>query len=1420
MTDRESGAIRRPTLTDLAGDEPLAQLARTTWLNKTPQKVASNVVENELWGYVAGEEFSYFSLLLLEQLQALERYLWPGYNENASNHHVLLIALLANVKRQERLPVWSLLAERPDDFSTFFRRVLQLSIDSSLSTPVRTRILAFVVGAFQSLDNGLVRKECAPLVSIGIWHHLHSVVAREGRLSKTTQLQKAWRTLGKRFENADATGQSRLTFERSWLYTLLCDFLDKIYTVDIGADQKRENLIFSERFLELLCDLQSQLPTRRYVNTLLQDLNILPAIRLSALYNDGPAAAPLRDMCQLFCHYTYFPLDDQLGRPLSRQEHGQAQNARISQLQNKALKLHPEKLKILILANFGSVAQRSELSSHLDVLTDDELAELCTHLGLRTEYPEKSLVVRDRRFLMEAVVFHISRTTFYADEIQRGNPILPTEQVLYDSSMLRTDSYFPDSRPLAIPKLNLQYLSVGDFLWRSFTLYRAEAFFEIRKHVEDVIKRLQPRAGPPTRFDGFSRMAIPINRPAIVDILPPRVGEHVPAEVKAEIILDVSRLQPGVRREWESLRPGDIVYLLAVHPLDKDLKLTNGKCHQTEAETIGLKALRCAEIINTLDEDGKVMRQDRHGGAEFSRPRQRRMLLRLDAAAYSADKKSADNGKADVYESINLVVRRKARENNFKAVLQTVKQLIASDVAIPSWLNEVFLGFGDPSSAVYRRLATRLKRIDYRDTFLDWQHLVESLPGKILEPDEKIDASFAPPYVLESDLTHQPAPVLRPTKKRRRDQPNGPEASAVVEVVKVSTYTPPNTGPYPTDTPKMNAVRFTPAQIEAVSSGTQPGLTVIVGPPGTGKTDVATQIISNIYHNFPQQRTLLIAQSNQALNQLFQKIVGLNIDERHLLRLGHGEEELETEASFSKAGRVESFMARGARYLTDVQRLADSIGAVGAHGNSCETAEYFDQVWIQPRWKRYWADIQKVGSEDKDMVAAKFPFQAFFVDAPGPLFSPTAEKADLVETARGCERHMRRMFDELAEIRPFEILRRERDKANYLLVNEARIVAMTSTHAAIRRQEIASLGFHYDNVIMEEAAQVTEIENFIPFMLQKPSTPDGQRSESQLQRIVLVGDHLQNSPVIQNAAFRSYANLEQSFFQRLIRLGVPHILLDAQGRSRPSLAKLYQWRYPRLTNLPFTSSAPEFLRANAGLRYDVQFIEVADYKGKGETEPSPHFIQNLGEAEYAVALYQYMRLHGYPAAKISILCTYAGQRALIRDVLAHRCKGNRFFGMPAWVGTVDKYQGEQNDYVILSLVRTKAPGYLRDVRRLTVALSRARLGLYVLGREEVFQSSLELREAFAELLSRGPSEHKLAIVPGETFPTERGVGDEAESTEMEGVEHLGQYVFEITQARMEQSAGMSLAATTGANVEELGDGRRVIEADEDDEEER
>lgn len=51
-----------------------------------------------------------------------------------------------------------------------------------------------------------------------------------------------------------------------------------------------------------------------------------------------------------------------------------------------------------------------------------------------------------------------------------------------------------------------------------------------------------------------------------------------------------------------------------------------------------------------------------------------------------------------------------------------------------------------------------------------------------------------------------------------------------------------------------------------------PGLTLIVGPPGTGKTDVAVQIVNLLYRNYPNEKTLVITHSNHALNDIFEKI--------------------------------------------------------------------------------------------------------------------------------------------------------------------------------------------------------------------------------------------------------------------------------------------------------------------------------------------------------------------------------------------------------------------------------------------------------------------------------------------------------------------------------------------------------------------
>jgi intron-binding protein aquarius len=166
------------------------------------------------------------------------------------------------------------------------------------------------------------------------------------------------------------------------------------------------------------------------------------------------------------------------------------------------------------------------------------------------------------------------------------------------------------------------------------------------------------------------------------------------------------------------------------------------------------------------------------------------------------------------------------------------------------------------------------------------------------------------------------------------------------------------------------------------------------------------------------------------------------------------------------------------------------------------------------------------------------------------------------------------------------------------------------------------------------------------------------------------------------------------------------------------------------------------------------------------------------------------------------LTTYNGQKALIDDVLERRCRWNPLFGLPKHVSTVDKFQGQQNDYVLLSLVRTKSVGHLRDVRRLIVALSRARLGLYIFGRFKLFDNCYDLKVVFDILKERptntlwlhgqevwGPTHGRelkktgLERQGGSNWKPDKAAGGDA-VFQIDDVAHMGQYVHQMIQEQV------------------------------------
>lgn len=103
---------------------------------------------------------------------------------------------------------------------------------------------------------------------------------------------------------------------------------------------------------------------------------------------------------------------------------------------------------------------------------------------------------------------------------------------------------------------------------------------------------------------------------------------------------------------------------------------------------------------------------------------------------------------------------------------------------------------------------------------------------------------------------------------------------------------------------------------------------------------------------------------------------------------------------------------------------------------------------------------------------------------------------------------------------------------------------------------------------------------------------------------------------------------------------------------------------------------------------------------------------NRSEATFLVHLCKYLLEQGYAKGQLTVLTPYSGQVATIRQLLARRDMAK------VAVCTVDDFQGEESDIVLLSLVRSNPEGrigFLGDRHRVCVAFSRARKGFYCIG---------------------------------------------------------------------------------------------------------
>ena len=1072
--------------------------------------------------------------------------------------------------------------------------------------------ILFFIHAFNSMANDLVRNQVMRLVSPMIWHNVLPS-RRDEELDKNPLYKRAWKKLNGVFERASQPERILQSEAFNFLSNHLDRFLGVLGGVQETGELKRGLKGYCERVLEWLIDLQAQLHSRRFLNLLLQSKHVMIHCFSSHLHSRQLEGKLFRDLLERLEFYCRFEINDQSGEALNDREVMIGRCNKMSHLQMVIFKNFPE-LKHLALTSANIAQTRDQIKKDLAELPNPKLHFLLSELHLLPPPSPEEGATYDADFMMRVLVREIEE---YPSQLAVLNqmPLYPTEDIIWNENIVPqenpngSDGSQSGSGGLALPKLNLQFLTIHDYLLRNFNLFRLESTYEVRQDIEDAVYRLKPwlSTDGSCHLGGWARMAHSLEGFTIFEVGAPNVGENKPSRVRADVTIDL-KAKSNIRNEWMSLRKHDVIFLVTLRPMNQVGTLFD--YNEPFVPQVGLVYVRGCEIEGMLDDRGKVIEEGIDVNPELSGTK-RTFRVFMDPNQYKADLQNINQGKEDPYQTFNVVIRRKPKENNFKAVLETIRDLMNIHCVVPEWITNILLGLNDPDSAHYSKLPTTITSLDWKDTFLNFSHLKASFPthnviytgldgppGLEAPPDER-DKENAPDNLKVEKTIKDPLPPYKLTFTKVKDARSGKS----VDTILVKNYKHLNRGPYRFNQPKTNQIAFTPTQVEAIKSGMQPGLTMVVGPPGTGKTDVAVQIISNIYHNFPEQRTLLVTHSNQALNQLFEKIMSLDVEERHLLRMGHGEDDLDTENDYSRYGRVNYVLDQRLSLLEQVNKLHLSFGLTLENQYTCELAGYF---YVNEVLRRHEEFLRRIDTASKDgtpleeRVSKYFPFSKFFDDC--SLFCNDFHK-DL-DTAQGCFRYISKIFKQLEEFRPFELLRNGRDRSRYLLIKEAKIIAMTCTHAALKRRDLVESLFQYDNILMEESAQILEIETFIPLLLQNPD-----HGSNRLKRWIMIGDHHQLPPVIKNMAFQKFSNMEQSLFTRFVRLGVPTVDLDAQGRSRPSICNLYNWRYKNLGNLPHLHRLPEYRLGNPGLFFDFQLVDVQDYNGVGESEPNPFFYQ-------------------------------------------------------------------------------------------------------------------------------------------------------------------------------------------------------------------
>ena len=313
---------------------------------------------------------------------------------------------------------------------------------------------------------------------------------------------------------------------------------------------------------------------------------------------------------------------------------------------------------------------------------------------------------------------------------------------------------------------------------------------------------------------------------------------------------------------------------------------------------------------------------------------------------------------------------------------------------------------------------------------------------------------------------------------------------------------------------------------------------------------------------------------------------------------------------------------------------------------------------------------------------------------------------------------LQRLKDEIGELSNIDQkkYRSLQNKTEREILQAADVICCTCVGAGDPRLK----NFRFRQVLIDEATQAIEAEALIPIAMGA-------------KQVVFVGDHCQLGPVVM-CKTAAKAGLTQSLFERLVLIGIRPIRLQVQYRMHPALSEFpsnmfYEGSLQngvteddrKLLNLPEFAGKEDFpwpVPSKPMFFYSITGMEEISSSGTS--------YLNRTEASYVEKCVTHLLRMGVTPGQIGVITPYDGQRKYVSDYMRRAGALASSLYEAIEVASVDAFQGREKDFILVSCVRsseTQGIGFLSDPRRLNVALTRARLGIVVMGNPRVLSKN-------------------------------------------------------------------------------------------------